>query len=267
MDEPTRGIDVGAKFEIYVLMNELVKQGKSIIMISSELPEVLGMSDRVMVINQGRKKGELTEDEMTAEKSHAYGFIIKKGYPMNRDTHRKEGLISEKIILILRSYGVLIALVLIIVISSILEPSFLTANNVLNMLRQASVIGIVSLGVTYVMMTGGMDLSVGAIVSFCSVVAITIMNRFGQGGETTFLSIAVVIMIGTIGFLIGLVNGGIIATINGRLGETFIITYGMQIVIASLALLFSGGQFVNGTFSQGIYQKLGTGYFSYYLIF
>ena len=67
MDEPTRGIDVGAKYEIYLLMNKLVEQGKSIIMISSELPEVLGMSDRVIVINAGRKKGELRGDGMTPE--------------------------------------------------------------------------------------------------------------------------------------------------------------------------------------------------------
>lgn len=67
MDEPTRGIDVGAKYEIYLLMNALVEKGKSIIMISSELPEVLGMSDRVIVINEGRKKGELLGRKMTAE--------------------------------------------------------------------------------------------------------------------------------------------------------------------------------------------------------
>jgi ribose transport system ATP-binding protein len=67
MDEPTRGIDVGAKYEIYLLMNKLVEQGKAIIMISSELPEVLGMSDRVMVVNAGRKKGELSGGEMTPE--------------------------------------------------------------------------------------------------------------------------------------------------------------------------------------------------------
>jgi ribose transport system ATP-binding protein len=67
MDEPTRGIDVGAKYEIYLLMNKLVEQGKAIIMISSELPEVLGMSDRVLVINAGRKKGELSGLEMTPE--------------------------------------------------------------------------------------------------------------------------------------------------------------------------------------------------------
>ena len=66
-DEPTRGIDVGAKSEIYNLMDELVKQGKSIIMISSELPEVLRMSDRIVVMCEGRKTGELDIAEATQE--------------------------------------------------------------------------------------------------------------------------------------------------------------------------------------------------------
>ena len=66
-DEPTRGIDVGAKSEIYNLMDELVQQGKSIIMISSELPEVLRMSDRVLVMCEGRKTGELDISEATQE--------------------------------------------------------------------------------------------------------------------------------------------------------------------------------------------------------
>ena len=66
-DEPTRGIDVGAKSEIYTLMDELVKQGKSIIMISSELPEVLRMSDRILVMCEGRKTGELDISEATQE--------------------------------------------------------------------------------------------------------------------------------------------------------------------------------------------------------
>ncbi len=68
LDEPTRGIDVGAKFEIYTLMNGLVQQGMSIIMISSELPEVLGMSDRVYVVSAGRITGELPIEEATQEK-------------------------------------------------------------------------------------------------------------------------------------------------------------------------------------------------------
>lgn len=66
-DEPTRGIDVGAKSEIYSLMNELVAQGKSIIMISSELPEILRMSDRVIVMSEGRITGEIPIEEATQE--------------------------------------------------------------------------------------------------------------------------------------------------------------------------------------------------------
>lgn len=68
LDEPTRGIDVGAKYEIYMLMNALVEQGMSIIMLSSELPEVLGMSDRVYVVASGRITGELPIGEATQEK-------------------------------------------------------------------------------------------------------------------------------------------------------------------------------------------------------
>jgi putative multiple sugar transport system ATP-binding protein len=67
LDEPTRGIDVGAKYEIYTIINQLAAQGKSIIMISSELPEVLGMCDRIYVMNEGNIVGELAKDEATPE--------------------------------------------------------------------------------------------------------------------------------------------------------------------------------------------------------
>lgn len=68
LDEPTRGIDVGAKFEIYTIMTTLVQQGMSILMISSELPEILGMSDRVYIVSSGRITGELPAEEATQEK-------------------------------------------------------------------------------------------------------------------------------------------------------------------------------------------------------
>lgn len=68
LDEPTRGIDVGAKVEVYQLMSELVKEGVGIIMISSELPELLAMSDRILVMHEGEITGELTNDEATQEK-------------------------------------------------------------------------------------------------------------------------------------------------------------------------------------------------------
>ena len=67
-DEPTRGIDVGAKQEIYKLMNSLVEQGKSILMISSEMEELLGMSDRIVVLHEGRVTGELQKDQFSQDK-------------------------------------------------------------------------------------------------------------------------------------------------------------------------------------------------------
>ncbi len=74
-DEPTRGIDVGAKSEIYTLMNELVKEGKSIIMISSELSEILRMSDRVVVMCEGRITGELKIEDASQEKIMKYATL------------------------------------------------------------------------------------------------------------------------------------------------------------------------------------------------
>ena len=68
LDEPTRGIDVGAKYEIYCVINELAKQGKAVVVISSEMPEVIGTCDRVYIINEGEIAGELTKEEVTQEK-------------------------------------------------------------------------------------------------------------------------------------------------------------------------------------------------------
>ena len=79
LDEPTRGIDVGAKYEIYCIINDLVASGKSVIMISSELPEVLGMSDRIYVMNEGRIAGELSQEEASQEKIMSCILSSSKG--------------------------------------------------------------------------------------------------------------------------------------------------------------------------------------------
>ena len=77
LDEPTRGIDVGAKYEIYCIINDLVRAGKSVIMISSELPEVIGMSDRIYVMNAGKFVGELPAAEASQES--IMSCIMKSG--------------------------------------------------------------------------------------------------------------------------------------------------------------------------------------------
>jgi putative multiple sugar transport system ATP-binding protein len=77
LDEPTRGIDVGAKYEIYCLINKMVAEGKSVLMISSEMPEVLGMSDRIYIMNEGKMVGEMNAKDATQEKIMA--CIINSG--------------------------------------------------------------------------------------------------------------------------------------------------------------------------------------------
>jgi D-xylose transport system ATP-binding protein len=67
LDEPTRGIDVGAKQEIYAEINKLAKEGLAIVLVSSELPEVLGLSDRIIVLHEGRMTGEFARSEATPE--------------------------------------------------------------------------------------------------------------------------------------------------------------------------------------------------------
>ena len=85
IDEPTRGIDVGAKYEIYLLINELAAQGKSILMISSELPEVLGMSDRILVMHEGRIVGEI-DDVAHATQEQILSFTVE----FEHDTPHKD---------------------------------------------------------------------------------------------------------------------------------------------------------------------------------
>jgi D-xylose transport system ATP-binding protein len=68
LDEPTRGVDVGAKYEIYKLIFQLAKAGMAIVMVSSELPEVLGISDRVLVIGEGQLRGDFVNDGLTQER-------------------------------------------------------------------------------------------------------------------------------------------------------------------------------------------------------
>ena len=77
LDEPTRGIDVGAKYEIYCIINDLAAAGKCVVLISSELPEVLGMSDRIYIMNEARIVGEMKAEDATQENIMA--TILRSG--------------------------------------------------------------------------------------------------------------------------------------------------------------------------------------------
>ncbi|CAM3178126.1 multiple monosaccharide ABC transporter ATP-binding protein [Paracoccus aminovorans] len=93
LDEPTRGIDVGAKYEIYTIIRDLAASGKSIIVISSEMPELLGITDRILVMNEGRLVGELRTAEATQEK--IMSIIIRSGHDLTDEAVTPEQIEAE----------------------------------------------------------------------------------------------------------------------------------------------------------------------------
>ena len=156
-DEPTRGVDVGAKTEIYQLMNRLTASGVAIIMISSELLEVLGMSDRILVMRGGRITGE---------------FSAAGGYPGENLTMCPRGIALRQNFFSHygRQLGTLSGLLGLVVVLWALTPHFLTISNLLNVAEQATIIAIIAVGMTFVIITGGIDLSVGSVLAFAGVV-------------------------------------------------------------------------------------------------
>ncbi|HHU49815.1 MAG TPA: ABC transporter permease [Clostridiales bacterium] len=158
----------------------------------------------------------------------------------------------RKIKNLIRSNFILIVIFLIIIITGIIESNYLSFNNLLNVLRQVSVIGIVACGMTYCLIGGAYDLSVGSIVSLTGVITILTINA----GVSEFIAILYGLLAG---LGIGITNGILISSINGRSGEAFIITYGMQVVAASIALFPSNGLFIAGRVPEGFFKFLGQG--------
>jgi ribose/xylose/arabinose/galactoside ABC-type transport system permease subunit len=160
----------------------------------------------------------------------------------------------------LREWGLILGIAVIIVIATVIRPAFLSFDNVMNILRAYSTIGIASIGMTYVIICGGMDLAVGSTVSFSAVITMLLINNTVVGTHSPAYAILLVIVAGIVlGAAIGCINGGIIAAVNGRMGESFIITYAMQIVIAAAAQAAVKGTFQAASYSSGLFKQMGIG--------
>lgn len=140
---------------------------------------------------------------------------------------------KEKAYRIFSRYGMLFILLALIFLMSILSPTFFTSGNLLNIVRQMSIVGIVAIGVTMVIITTGIDLSSGSVIALVSVVVATFAHP-----DSYPLFVPIIIGLG-LGLLIGVINGTIIA--KGRIAP-FIVTLGMMTGARGAALLFSDGR-------------------------
>ncbi len=149
---------------------------------------------------------------------------------------------------IMKNYGIVIAFFGICAILSILSPVFLTSINIINIVRQTSIYGIMAVGMTFVILTGGIDLSVGSLLAI-SGVACAGMLRAGFGA---FPAIVITLLVGT---FFGLVNGFII---NAGKITPFVVTLGMMSIARGLTMIYTKGYPISG-FSEG-FRQIGGGY-------
>jgi ribose transport system permease protein len=148
-----------------------------------------------------------------------------------------------------RDYAIVLALILLALVVSIIQPKFFSLQNFKNILNQITVVGVLSCGMTFVILIGCVDLSVGSMISLMGIFSVTLVGKL-NGPAAIILSII-------LGAAIGLGTGSIIGAIRGRMGESFMVTYGMQSVLAALALIVSGSLFMMVPVSKGVFVEIG----------
>lgn len=169
LDEPTRGVDVAAKVEIHRLIDELAADGMGILLISSELPEVMRMSDRVLVLCEGEITGEFDP------RRHDDGTVAAAAFPhpgRSRSTREAASGSDGTGAFQFKGWGIIAALTLVTLVMSLLRPQeFATIQNLIDVLTFASILSVGAAGMTLAIVAGGIDISVGAVLGLVGAVA------------------------------------------------------------------------------------------------
>jgi ribose transport system ATP-binding protein/rhamnose transport system ATP-binding protein len=261
LDEPTRGVDVGAKAEIRRLIRELASKGMATLVISSELSELLALADRVVVMREGEVSGELARAEATQEKVLELALPDGSGASGPDESAKTEGdalpdasvptwrrLVAR--ISGSREYGVLALLVLTVIGVSIKNPSFLLPGNIRDMLVNAAPSVIVGCGLMLVIVTAEIDISMGSLMSLLAAVAGITMSASRWGLP---VPVGMLLVLG-LGAGVGVANGALV--VYGRV-PSIIVTLGMLTALRGVTVLVMGGDNVLGL--PGSLRFFGTG--------
>ncbi len=231
LDEPTRGVDVGAKTEVHKLIEGLKAQGIAIILISSELPEILALSDRVVVMREGRKAGELSGEQATQERILELALpdklIEQTAVRQDKPQSKLKTLISQ------REYGVALILFLTVLAVTLVNPPFIEPGNIRDMLLNIAPVAIIGCGVTLVILCREIDISVGANMGFTAALMGLAATKWHMPPPA---SIALMLAAGA---GIGLLNGILVAL--SRI-PSIIVTLGMMTIIGGVTPIIMGGK-------------------------
>jgi rhamnose transport system ATP-binding protein len=245
LDEPTRGVDVGAKSEIYRIIDGLAKEGKAILLISSEMNELLAMADRVLVMHEGTLTGEFAREEFSAEKIAAaaagIGFPPEATHVDRAKGHEKRapsgtrgtGYLGR--LVTSTQAPPLIFLMILLGLLSAGTPGFSSIANLRSIIDQVAVVGIVALAVNMVILSGEIDVSVGSLLAVCAFVYGNV--AMAVGGSLVPLGASFVV-----GAILGAVNG--IMVTRARV-PSIIATLGMLLALRGAVLLYGANQVIN----------------------
>ena len=242
MDEPTRGIDVGAKAEIHALMGRLAQQGMAVLMISSELPEVLGMSDRVLVMHGGRLVATIDRADANPEvgrRRDGPRHLRGGGRLMSADAAPEFLAKRSALARFVSTYGQEIviagAIIVLFAVVSAINPRFLGANNLNTIISGNAYIAVAAIGMSMIIITGHIDVSVGALIG----VLATISGTLAVSGYPIWVAWVAPLFIGAA------VNGVVGALVAyGRL-PSIVVTLGMLSILRGGLVSVTGGAWIN----------------------
>jgi len=228
LEEPTQGVDVGARAEIHRLLRQLADEGIAIILVSSEMEELIGLSDRIAVMHRGRVAGELSGAEATKEE------ILRLAFGEGAEETERQAERRKPRLAIGRELALAAFLVVACIALAIKNPTFVSALNIRDMAVNSTDLLVAALGMTIVILTAGIDISVGSMFALCCMAAGTLATRGSPIGW---------VILGTLlsGAALGAVNGCGIAFL--RL-PPIIMTLATLTVYRGLVLRLGGGSWI-----------------------
>ena len=243
LDEPTQGIDVQSKAEVHAMIADLAAQGLAIILISSELPELIGMSDRIVVLREGHKTAELTRAEATQEAVMRSAADFAPKLELVHSQSPALALAKAEIEPALpkhnrswfkREYGLVAAMLAIIIPVAFINPLIFSPVNLRSLAMDASLLMIAALAQLLVMVTRNIDLSVASVIGISAYGSALFMSGDPAIGVLGGISIACFI-----GLICGAANGAAVA--YGKV-PSIVVTLGTMSVFRGLHSLWTGGK-------------------------
>ncbi len=240
-DEPTKGIDIGAKTEVYRLMKELAEKGIAIILISSEMDEIKKCANRIICMYHGEVTGECNYG---SEKEEILKAILgiktsdEEDRLMSREYENKQKASAADILKTLSRNSVALigsVLILMMIIATIFSPHFLTIFNLQSLMRDIAFIGMVAVAQSLLLLIGELDLSVGKIATLSGVLGGILMTSMKVN---PFLAFAIGLLSG---ILFGMINGLLVTKL--RL-NSMVTTIGMQSLYGGITLVITKGKAV-----------------------